>query len=334
LVKPRLCRRHKVVGKSAAGLRRIDNAKGRPMLKVTLYIGHIDGTARPVEIARMAESAGIHGIALGEHVSLGSDLSNYPYEGGLSHGDAGKKPYLELAVLNGAIAAVTSRIRISNCIMLAPLRPAVLLAKQLTTIDVISDGRCEPCFGTGWSRDEYASLNVDYDKRRQILRDNIGACRALWENQPASFHSETVSFDGLYQMPQPVQKRIPILLGVKAKAKNAALVAELCDGWECGPDDSNSLEKLREGSKVYRDAFVAAGRDPADLIVRAHLPRYMKEDGSGFDLERIFADVPAMREAGVTQFATGVIGRLEGPFPTMDAIARHIDAIAALAAKY
>jgi probable F420-dependent oxidoreductase len=304
------------------------------MLKITLYIGHIDGTSRPIEIARMADRAGLYGVALGEHVSLGNDLSNYPYAGGLAYGDAGRKPYLEPTVLHGAIAAVTSQIRLSNCVLLAPLRPAVLLAKQLTTIDVISAGRCEPCFGTGWSRDEYASLNVDYGKRRQILRDTIAACRALWENQPATFRSETVSFEGLFQMPQPIQKRIPILLGVKANAKNAALVAELCDGWEAGPDDCQSLDKLREGSQIYRDAFARAGRDPAQLIVRAHLPRYMTDDGSRYDLDRIFAHVPAMREAGVTEFATGVTGRLEGPFGSMDAIERYIAEVAELAARY
>ena len=304
------------------------------MLKITLYIGHVDHTARPVEIAKMADRAGLYGIALGEHVALSNDLTNYPYAGGLAYGDAGRKPYLEPAVLHGSIAAVTSRIRLSNCIMLAPLRPAVLLAKQLTTIDIISGGRCEPCFGTGWSRDEYASLNVDYDKRRRILRDNIAACRALWENQPASFASETVSFSELYQMPQPVQKRIPIILGVKANEKNAALVADLCDGWEAGPDDGASLEKLREGSQIYREAFARAGRNPDDLIVRAHLPRFMTEDGSSFDLERIFAHVPAMREAGVNEFATGVTGRLEGPFRSMDAIERYINAVAEFAAKY
>lgn len=303
------------------------------MLRVTLYIGHADHTARPVEIARLADDAGLYGIAVGEHVSLGSDLSNYPYEGGLQHGDAGRKPYLEPAVLNGAIASVTRRIRISNCVMLAPLRPAVLLAKQLTTIDVISGGRCEPCFGTGWSRDEYASLNVDYSRRRQILRDNIAACRALWENQPATFSSETVSFDGLFQMPQPVQKRIPIILGVKANEKNAALMAELCDGWECGPDDGRSLEKIREGSQIYRDAFARAGRDPDELIVRAHLPRHMTDDGR-YDLKRIFADVPAMRDAGVTEFAAGVTGRLEGQFGSMEAITRYIGEVAEFASKY
>jgi probable F420-dependent oxidoreductase len=303
------------------------------MLKITVYIGHMDGSTRPVEIARMIEKAGLYGVAIGEHVALGSALEDYPYEGGLAYGEGGRKPYLEPAVLHGAFAAVTSKIRLSHCIMLAPLRPAVLLAKQLATVDVLSGGRCEPVFGTGWSKDEYASLNVDYGKRRQILRDNIAACRALWENQPATFKSETVSFDGLFSMPQPIQKRIPILLGVKANEKNAALVAEFCDGWETGPDDGRSLKKLREGSQIYREAFVKAGRDPAKLIVRSHLPRFMTEDGR-FDLQKTFAQVPDLLEAGVTEFAAGVTGRLEGPFSSMAAIERFVNDVAAHAAKF
>lgn len=301
------------------------------MIKLTLYIGHADETARPVAIAQMADKAGLYGVAIGEHVSLGSDLTNYPYEGGLSHGDAGRKPYLEPLVWQGAVAASTKQIRISNCILLAPLRPAVLLAKQITSVDIISNGRVEPCLGTGWSRDEYNSLNVDYDKRRAILRDSVGAWRALWESQPASFQSDSVSFQDLYQMPQPLQRRIPIFLGVKAKAKNAALIADLCDGWETGPDDSKSLDTLREGSAICREAFAAAGRDPAELRVRAHLPVVMKD--GWFDFEAIFSHVPAMQEAGVTEFAMGVLGRLEGVFDTMETIERYVNELAAWAAK-
>jgi len=65
------------------------------MLKITVYIGHMDGSARPVEIARMVERSGLYGVAIGEHIALGSDLGNYPYEGGLAHGEGGRKPYLE-----------------------------------------------------------------------------------------------------------------------------------------------------------------------------------------------------------------------------------------------
>lgn len=304
------------------------------MLKLTLYIGNADHTARPVAIAQMADKAGLYGVAIGEHVSLGSDLTNYPYEGGLAYGDAGRKPYLEPMVWQGAVAATTQNIRITNCILLGPLRPAVLLAKQITSVDVISNGRVEPCFGTGWSRDEYASLNVDFPKRRAILRDNIAACRALWENQPASFASDSVSFTDLYQMPQPVQQRIPIFLAAKANDKNCALVAELGDGWETGPDDSKSLDKLREGSALYRDAFAAARRDPATLAVRAHLPVHLTADGTWFDFDKIFSHVAPMREAGVTEFALGTLGRLEGLFDSMDKIERYIGELADQARRY
>jgi len=90
------------------------------MLKIILMIGHMDGSTRPVEIARMADRAGLYGIAIGEHVALGASLDDYPYAGGLAHADGGRKPYLEPAVLHGAFAVVTSRIRLSHAVMLAP----------------------------------------------------------------------------------------------------------------------------------------------------------------------------------------------------------------------
>jgi probable F420-dependent oxidoreductase len=308
------------------------------MLKITIMLGSFDrllgdsNMAQAVDVAKIVDDAGLHAIAIGEHVSLSSSLGDYPYEGGLRNAEGGRKPYLEPVALHGAFAAVTSRLRLSNAVMLAPLRPAVLLAKQLATIDVLSRGRCEPVFGTGWSRDEYASLNVDFSKRRQILRDNIAACRALWENQPTTFRSETVSFDGLFSMPQPVQKRIPILLAAKANEKNAALVAELCDGWESGPDDSKSLEKLREGVQAYRQAYLNAGRDPDQLIVRSHLSFHWTENGS-LDWDRTFSTVPAMLAAGANEFACGISFGIKRA-STLDEIARFMGQVARMAEQF
>ena len=308
------------------------------MLKITMMLGSFDrllgeaNIAQAIEVAKIVDDAGLYGIAIGEHVSLSSSLEGYPYEGGLRYGDQGRKPYLEPAVLHGSFAAATSRVKLSNCILLAPLRPAVLLAKQLATIDVLSRGRLQPVFGTGWSRDEYASLNVDFSKRRQILRDNIAACRALWESQPATFKSETVSFEGLFSMPQPVQKRIPILLAAKANEKNAALVAELCDGWETGPDDSKSVDKLKEGVQIYAQAFSAAGRDPKQLIVKAHLFPQRTEQGE-LDWDKTFANVPAMLEAGVTEFAIAMPIGMNAPMSLAD-IARFMNQLASKAKQF
>jgi probable F420-dependent oxidoreductase len=302
------------------------------MLKITMMLGSFDrllgesNMAQAIDVARIVDEAGLYAIAIGEHVSLSSSLEGYPYEGGLRYADAGRKPYLEPVALHGSFAAATARVKLSNCVMLAPLRPAVLLAKQLATLDVLSRGRLQPVFGTGWSRDEYASLNVDFSKRRQILRDNIAACRALWEGQPTTFRSETVSFEGLFSMPQPVQKRIPILLAAKANEKNATLVAELCDGWETGPDDSKLLVKLKEGVQIYGQAFTAAGRDPKDLVVKSHLIPQRTEQGE-LDWDKTFSNVPAMLEAGVTEFACAMPIGMKAPM-SLDEIARFMDQLA------
>ena len=308
------------------------------MLKITMMLGSFDrllgasNMAQAMDVAKIVDEAGLYGIAIGEHVALSSSLEGYPYEGGLRYGDAGRKPYLEPVALHGSFAAMTARVKLSHCILLAPLRPAVLLAKQLATIDVLSRGRLQAVFGTGWSRDEYASLNVDFSRRRQILRDNIAACRALWEQQPTTFRSETVSFEGLYSMPQPAQQRIPILLAVKANEKNASLVAELCDGWETGPDDSKSLDKLRDGVQIYRQAFAAAGRDPAELIVKSHLFLQRSDQGEP-EWERTFTDVPAMLEAGVTEFAIAMPTGMKAPM-SLGEIARFMQRLAAQAQHY
>src|SRR5262245_60747822 len=121
------------------------------MLKVTLMFGRTHelpgkDQAQIVDLARMADEAGLHGVALGEHVSLGARLDNYPYAGGLRHPEGPATPYLEPVATLGAFAAATSRVRLSTGVLLAPLRPAVLLAKQLASLDVLSRGRCEPVF--------------------------------------------------------------------------------------------------------------------------------------------------------------------------------------------
>jgi probable F420-dependent oxidoreductase len=308
------------------------------MLKITMMLGSFDrllgpsNMAQAIDVARIVDEAGLYAIAIGEHVSLGSSVEGYPYQGGLRYAEGGRKPYLEPVALHGSFAAATSRVKLSHCVMLAPLRPAVLLAKQLATIDVLSRGRLQPVFGTGWNREEYASLNVDFSKRRQILRDNIGACRALWTEQPTTFHSETVSFERLFSMPQPIQKRIPILLAAKANEKNATLVAELCDGWESGPDDSKSLDKLAESVHTYRQAFAAVGRNPNELIVKSHLVP-QRTDQDEIDWDRTFSDVPAMLEVGVTDFACAMPIGMKAPISLAE-IARFMDQLASKAREF
>jgi alkanesulfonate monooxygenase SsuD/methylene tetrahydromethanopterin reductase-like flavin-dependent oxidoreductase (luciferase family) len=120
----------------------------------------------------------------------------------------------------------------------------------------------------------------------------------LWREAPASFSSRTVNFERVYSTPHPAARSIPLWYGVKPTERQAARIAELGSGWI---PISTSADYVRDGVKTIRAAFERAGRDPASLRVRAHVPMHYGADGRG-DLERSIAEIPALREAGVTVF--------------------------------
>ena len=80
------------------------------------------------------------------------------------------------------MAAVTERVRFSTKILIAPLRPAAVLAKTLATMDVLSQGRLEVGVGTGWQREEYEAAGVPWTERGRRLTDTIAACKTLWRD--------------------------------------------------------------------------------------------------------------------------------------------------------
>ena len=106
------------------------------------------------------------------------------------------------------MAAVTERVRFSTKILIAPLRPAAVLAKTLATMDVLSQGRLEVGVGTGWQREEYEAAGVPWNRSgAERLTDTIAACKALWRDSPASFRSATVNFDDIWCEPKPCPAR-------------------------------------------------------------------------------------------------------------------------------
>jgi alkanesulfonate monooxygenase SsuD/methylene tetrahydromethanopterin reductase-like flavin-dependent oxidoreductase (luciferase family) len=125
---------------------------------------------------------------------------------------------------------------------------------------------------------------------------------------PASFTSPTVSFDGIYCTPLPVQERLPVWYGAAMTERLAARIAELGDGWY--PVGAPSADELRAGGDVARKAFADAGRDPASLGVRRALVP-VRTDGGDVDLAATMAAVPELRDAGVTVFGITLRAGLE-----------------------
>jgi probable F420-dependent oxidoreductase len=203
-----------------------------------------------------------------------------------------------LSVL-AAVAAVTSRIKLTTGVLVSPLRPAVLLAKTAATVDHLSGGRLELGVGVGWQPEEFAAVGADFAQRGQLLTDGIAACRALWGDDPASFSSPTTSFDDLWCNPKPSRLGgIPVLFSGSLGARNRSRIVELGDGWITHP--RQPLDDTAEGVMVLRKSFEEYGRDPSTLVVRTSLPIGRGGTDEEPDFAASLATVGAHRDAGIT----------------------------------
>lgn len=246
-----------------------------------------------VDVIRIADRKGADQVSLTDHVVMGEQVDRYPYGDFPAPLDT---PWYEPITVLAAIAGATERIRLSTGILISPLRPAVLLAKQLATLDVMSRGRVEIGIGTGWQREEYEAAGIDFDKRYRIMDEQVRVCRALWSEAPVSFQGETVQLERIHQWPRPVQPRLPIWMGVAPTPRNCQRMAELADGWI--PMLQNP-KALTTALTDIRAAFDARGRDFTGFQSRVVLPNVFRADGTP-DLTAALAQIPALKAAGIT----------------------------------
>jgi probable F420-dependent oxidoreductase len=248
-----------------------------------------------VDLARHAEDTGLDGVVIGDHVVLGNRLDRYPYP---PVHFAPESSWMEPLSILAAVAAVTTRIKLTTGVLVSPLRPAVLLAKTAATVDHLSGGRLELGVGVGWQPEEFAAAHVDFAQRGQLLSDGITACRALWGPDPASTSTPTVSFDELWCNPKPARPGgIPVLFSGTLGARNRARIVELGNGWITHP--RRPLDETADGVNMLRTSFEEYGRDPDSLIVRTSLPVVRGRDDAP-DLDATLAAVDAHRAAGIT----------------------------------
>ena len=255
-----------------------------------------------IDLARRAEAAGVDTVIVPDHVVMGEHTENYEWGQFPFPIEA---PWLEPLAVLAAIAAATSRVRLATGILIAPLRPAVVLAKTAATLDVLSQGRLDLGVGVGWQREEFDAAGVDFATRAQRLDDTIAACRALWTQSPASFSSPTVTFERIWCEPRPVQQGgVPVWFSGTLHARNLTRIVRWGDGWI--PIMTATRTDLADGAKRLADAFARAGRDPRALRVRGSLEVRTGANGRP-DLAATLAGAHELAAAGATDLQLGLL---------------------------
>jgi probable F420-dependent oxidoreductase len=179
-------------------------------------------------------------------------------------------PIIDSLTVLTAIAARTKRIRLGTGILVLPLRNAVGLAKQLSSMDQLSGGRLVMGMASGWYKREFDAMGIPFEKRGKIMDENLDILRRLWSEPLVTGQYPTAGYNPskAVMYPKPAQERIPLLIGgyVDRVLKRAATVG---DGWLTyfyTPEGfTKSWTKIRDFAKD-------AGRDPDNLLNAAQLP--------------------------------------------------------------
>jgi probable F420-dependent oxidoreductase len=211
------------------------------------------------------EAAGAESFWAVEHILVAEDYEpRYPYsaDGRMPGGGAALMPDpLQILAFAGAH---TERLRLGTSVVVATQHPALILAKAVATLDVMSSGRVELGVGMGWQIEEYRAVNVPYEGKGRRLDETIDAMRACWAPNPVSYQGTTVGFERVNVDPKPAQAGgVPIVIGGSSDAA-ARRAGVRGDGWfpyVVGPDD------VAKGIETIRRTATAAGRDPASIEI-------------------------------------------------------------------
>ena len=188
-----------------------------------------DYSIRPDDFARACEDRGFESAWFTEHTHIpASRRSPWPLGGELP------KDYwhtYDLFVCLMSAAAATKSIKLGSGICLVIEHDPILLAKQVASVDQLSNGRLLFGIGGGWNAEEMENHGTPFQRRWKVLRERIEAMKAIWATDAAEYHGEFVNFDPIWSYPKPRQKpHPPILLGTLS-TQGLQRVVRYCDGW-------------------------------------------------------------------------------------------------------
>ena len=231
-------------------------------MKIGVSMFATDFAMRVDALAREAEARGFESLFMPEHTHIPTSRRS-PWPGG----GALPKAYwhaLDPFVSLMAAAAATTKLRIGTGICLLTERDPLITAKEVASLDLLSDGRVEFGIGAGWNAEEMENHGTVFETRFRLMTERAKAIKMVWAEEAPEYHGEFVDFDPVWSYPKPVQQpNPPVLIGGET-IHTLRRVVEYGDGWfpraRGGFDPAENVARL----EAVADA---AGRDMATLSI-------------------------------------------------------------------
>jgi probable F420-dependent oxidoreductase len=280
-------------------------------------------------IATEAEALGFDYVTVSDHIVIPADIdSRYPYSDSGEFPSGTQVDRHEQLMECQFISALTTKLRIVTSVMVVPHRPAMLTAKLIATLDVLSKGRLTLGIGVGWMEEEFNAIGTPpFAERGAVSDEYMMACKELWTKEAPAYDGKYVKFANVTFRPKPVQKpHPPIWIGGES-GPALRRTARYGDAWyPIGTNPQhpmNTVTRYKAGIARVRKLTEDAGRDPASvaLAYRVSAPpgTFAKDTIDGErrlftgDAGDFAGDIATLRDLGVTAMDFGLLG------PTLDA---------------
>ena len=256
-----------------------------------------------VRMAQEAEDAGFDMVMVSDHVLLGpsagsSGRMSNPRDYAMPGNQDPFTAWPSNIVLLSAIAAATTRIRLGAIALIAPLRNPLVLAHDLATLDLLSEGRLVIQPTVSWHREEYDALGIPFDKRGRILDEQLEVWSKVFAASPASHHGEFYSFDDVYLEPKAWRPQGPTMW-FGGESVHGPIVDRLV---RYGSGYHPLGRVTAEDVATLKSALSAQGRSMSDLELVGGTRVEFPSDDAVAPLPEALEEIPRQMDLGFTTF--------------------------------